>query len=522
MSASSRQSLSCPTRPAVACGSLTIAARSTSSWRFIRSPSRRSARYRCRRHERERATLEALDAHVLALSVDAAPAKQAWATAIGGVSFDLLSDFHPHGHTAAAYGVLRADGLSERAIVVVDRSGVVRWAKQYTIPEQPDFQEVVEALRALRAGRAVDPMVAALFAKVVSPEVQADRRVTLRLEAPRASSVRVIGEIAGGGTPPTMTRDARGLWTLTTGPLTPDVYIYAFLVDGVPVPDPSNPYAKIVSEAGLASQVEVPGGGPAFYDSQPVAHGLVSILPYESKALGVTRAAWIYTPPDGRERLDQRRLPVLYLLHGLGDTEPGWVLTGRANLILDNLIAEGRAKPMVVVMPLGHPRASIGYGPDRIAPLTESLDQADRRVEADLLTDLMPLVDARVGASSGPANRAIAGLSMGGYQALSIGFGHLETFGWVGAMSAAIGIGGANPSAVLGTALVHPGSLSGRLKLLWLACGREDPLFAANQRLVDVLRAKNVPVSWQVNEGSGHTWRLWRHHLHDLAQALFS
>ena len=143
----------------------------------------------------------------------------------------------------------------------------------------------------------------------------------------------------------------------------PDVYTYAFNVDGVNTPDPRNPWVKLVSGTGLASQVEVPGDGPQFWDSKPVPHGLLQIVTYESKALGATRQAYVYTPPDYSR--SNTRYPVLYLLHGGGDLDPGWSMTGRAHIIMDNLIAEKKARPMVVVMPVARGGGSLGLGPER-------------------------------------------------------------------------------------------------------------------------------------------------------------
>jgi hypothetical protein len=159
--------------------------------------------------------------------------------------------------------------------------------------------------------------------RFVSPEVHADRSVTLRVLAPKADSVRLTGEILNGGRSPAFARDSAGVWSATVGPLPPDIYSYAFNIDGVTVPDPLNPYVKTAAASGLATQVEVPGEGPQYYDARPVPHGMVSILQYESTSLGVARTAWIYTPPG--YSANGNRYPVAYLLHGVGDTETGWV-----------------------------------------------------------------------------------------------------------------------------------------------------------------------------------------------------
>ena len=201
---------------------------------------------------------------------------------------------------------------------------------------------------------------------VVSPLVNPDCTVTLRLLAPKATEVTVTGELATASPPKVMTKGDDGIWTATLGPVPPDVYTYAFNIDGVNTPDPRNPWVKLVSATGLASQVEVPGDGSQFWDSKPVPHGLVQIMTYESKAIGATRQAYVYTPPD--YTATNTRYPVLYLLHGGGDLDPGWSMTGRAHIIMDNLLAEKKAKPMVVVMPLARGGGSLGLGPSGMSP----------------------------------------------------------------------------------------------------------------------------------------------------------
>src|SRR5262245_11794040 len=186
--------------------------------------------------------------------------------------------------------------------------------------------------------------------QVASPEVSADKKLTLRLFAPNAKSVVASGEL--DGQPHPLTKDENGVWTVTVGPLAPDIYTYAFNVDGVTALDPRNANTKYgYGNFGAVSVVQVPGDGPQFYDVKPVPHGEVRIRPYLSKSLGLGRTAWVYTPPDYDRGKDY---PVLYLLHGAGDIESGWTMIGRANNIIDNAIAEGKAKLMIVVMPLGH------------------------------------------------------------------------------------------------------------------------------------------------------------------------
>src|SRR2546421_4983540 len=201
---------------------------------------------------------------------------------------------------------------------------------------------------------------------VVSPEVNRDRTITVRVYAPKATEIRITGEILNGAQPVTMTKGEDGIWSATLGPLPPDIYTYAFNIDGVSTPDPRNPWLKLVAGTGLTTQVEVPGDGLQYYDSKPVPHGLLQIVTYESKATGATRQAYVYTPPDYNRTTT--KYPVLYLLHGGGDLDPGWSMTGRAHVIMDNLIAEKKAKPMIVVMPLARGGGSLGLGPAGMSP----------------------------------------------------------------------------------------------------------------------------------------------------------
>jgi enterochelin esterase-like enzyme len=357
--------------------------------------------------------------------------------------------------------------------------------------------------------------------RFVSPEVHSDRTITLRVLAPKADSVRVTGEILNGGRSPTFTRDSAGVWSATVGPLPPDVYTYAFNIDGVNVPDPQNPYIKTVAATGHATQVEVPGDVPQYYDARSVPHGMVSILQYESTALSVPRTAWVYTPPGYNDGKD--RYPVLYLLHGAGDTENGWVMTGRANQILDNLIADGRARPMVVVMPLGHPRQSVGLAALNTRPSDPmgGLGPDMRAVEfgGDLMRDLMPRVENHFRVSNRADERAIMGLSMGGAQALRIGLTNLDSFHWVVGLSSALV--GDSVTAPFAKVLSDSAKVNRTLKLLYLTIGRDDGLITGNRAFDAALTKAGVRHTYQEGEGA-HTWRVWRRNLYDVAPLLFT
>lgn len=352
---------------------------------------------------------------------------------------------------------------------------------------------------------------------LVSPEVHPDRRVTLRFRAPEVEMVHLVGEITQGRGPQPMTRDADGIWTITVGPLPPEIWSYNFRVHGVDVPDPSNPAVKPTPPGQtMSSFVEVPGDAPAFYDSRPVPHGEVRMVLYESRAMGVTRWLWVYTPP-GYDTSDAR-YPVLYLLHGNGETQSGWVMNGRANIILDNGIADGRVEPMIVVMPQGHALQGQGVGP--LVRIQGETQMFSPRFPKDLLEDVIPLVERTYRVRSGAANRAIAGLSMGGGQALGIGLANPDTFGYVLGYSAAVVGEAADVNETLERIRTAPGGLTGAFRLVWIGCGRQDFLFRNNLAYVDALRKGGLRLTYHETEG-GHVWSVWRRYLHDTLPLLF-
>jgi enterochelin esterase-like enzyme len=356
---------------------------------------------------------------------------------------------------------------------------------------------------------------------VVSPEIGADRTVTLRYLAPNATQVTASGEL--DGKPHPMTKGADGIWSVTIGPLAPDIYTYTFNVDGVVALDPRNVNTKYgYGNFGAVSIVEVPGPTPAFYDVKDVPHGEVRIKPYGSKALGLNRTAWIYTPP-GYDK--GSRYPVLYLLHGAGDIESGWTLIGRANNILDNLIAEGKARPMVVVMPLGHAIQSFWTGPAKsLPPPTPPAAGATPppAVEGgfyrDFLTDLLPMVERDYKVSKKADDRAIAGLSMGGGQTLNLAFSRPELFRYVAAMSAAAnGITEARYPALF----KDPSVVNKQFKVFWVGIGKDDGLTGpSNKTLDEALTKAGITHTFVLGEGR-HEWTVWRHHLNEVAPLLF-
>ena len=352
---------------------------------------------------------------------------------------------------------------------------------------------------------------------LVSPEVHPDRTVTFRFRAPQATQVQLVGEILQGKGPQAMTKDEAGLWSITIGPVPPEIWIYNFRVHGVDVTDPSNPAVKPVPPGfAMSSFVEVPGDSPSFYDSRPVPHGEVRMVDYESRTFGLTRTMWIYTPPNYDK--SDTKYPVLYLLHGNGEAFNGWVMNGRAHVILDNLIADRKAQPMIVVMPQGHALQAPNVGP--LVRTTGETTMFSPRFPMDLLEEVLPLVERNYRVTANADNRAIAGLSMGGGQALSIGLTHPELFHYVLGFSAAIGGQFLNIDETIRSVLANPAATNAKLHLLWISVGRQDFLFGADQQLAKVLTEGGLKNTYRETEGA-HVWSVWRNNLNEAVPLLF-
>ena len=378
--------------------------------------------------------------------------------------------------------------------------------------------------------------------QVVSPQVNPDRTVTLRLLAPKATEVTVTGEILNGQ-PKAMIKGDDGIWTASVGPLPADVYTYAFNVDGVSTPDPRNPWVKLVSGTGLTMQVEVPGDGLQYYDSKPVPHGLLQILTYESKATGATRQVYVYTPPDYNRT--NTRYPTLYLLHGGGDLDPGWSMTGRAHVIMDNLIAEKKAVPMVVVMPLARGGGSLGLGPSGMSPGIAAAGNVTpgpgrgaapapgaggaaappaptgpaplQAFAQDFIGDLLPTIEKTFRVSTKPEDRAIGGLSAGGGATINTAFSRPDLFRAIIIMSA----GGAQNLEELYPKFFGNGAAAAKqMKLIWVAAGDEDFALNGSKAIDEALTKNGIRHTFKITPGR-HEWRLWRPHLNEFAQLLF-
>lgn len=335
---------------------------------------------------------------------------------------------------------------------------------------------------------------------VISPEIQSDHRVTFRLQAPKANEVTVSGQWASGRT--AMNRTADGPWTVTVGPIKPGVHEYSFSVDGLRMIDPGNSAIKPMRQP-RTSILHIPGEPPLIHDFQNVPHGVVHEHAYASKSLKRIRELVIYTPP-GYDQHSEKHYPILYLQHGAGDNQATWVVHGKAHWILDNLIAQSRVRPMVVVMMDGHatPRAG-GFGSNTQA------------FERDLLEDVMPFVETTYRIKPGAENRGIVGLSMGGGQSLTIGLTHLDRFAWVGGFSSSV----PSEEAVAPT-LNHPDNANNRLKLLWIGCGKVDFLLKRNEGFVATLKEKGIRHEWRLTEGN-HSWPVWRKYLAEFTPKLF-
>ena len=301
-----------------------------------------------------------------------------------------------------------------------------------------------------------------------------------------------------------------GVWTLAAQ-APADLYIYWFDVDGVAVADPRNNRPR-VNMTTVRSLLEVPGAASDFFAENAVPHGQVSAVFYQSQALGVKRRMQVYTPPG--YATSGQRYPVFYLLHGGGDTDESWLMAGRANFILDNLIAAGKAKPMIVVMPAGHtpapsatPGAPPAPGPDAFA--------------RDFVTDVVPYVEKNFRTLPGRENRAIAGLSMGGQQTLNVGMTNLDKFSQLGVFSSGwFGQDGAANFARNNQSLLADPKLNDRIKLFWLATGKEDFVMPSTKASLAMLDQHKIRYTYKETEG-GHTWPNWRAYLNEFAPMLF-
>lgn len=304
-----------------------------------------------------------------------------------------------------------------------------------------------------------------------------------------------------------MTRGGNGVWELTLGPLDPNVYIYTFNFDGATVADPVNPRIKLRSRTS-ASMVEVHAASPQPWDIRDVPHGKVDIQWQKSKALGDTRWIWIYTPP-GYDRQRDKSYPVLYLFHGSNDIAGGWVLAGHANFIADNLIADGKARPMIIVMPYGH---AVPFGSPR-----EVQAKNVEKYESYMMQDVIPFIESSYRVVKNRDHRAIAGLSMGGGQSLHIGFGHIPVFSSIAAFSSAAP---QDFETRFASVLSNAADTNRSLRNVWIGCGKQDFALKRNQELAALLTSRGIRHQYVETEGA-HTYSVWRSYLSQFIPLLF-
>jgi enterochelin esterase-like enzyme len=375
------------------------------------------------------------------------------------------------------------------------------------------FRRIARGLTLFSSVSAPLFLAAQAIAPFHSTEVHPDRTVTFLYKDAAATKV----ELVLGGLPKKlpMEKDATGIWTATTPPLAPEIYGYRFEADGDFRLDPANPHTS-VNLVDVSNLIEVPGDTPQLWDSTDVPHGTLHHHIYATATvLGLPQNQnryFVYTPP-GYDSKAKKPYPVLYLLHGWSDSDSGWTAVGRADLIFDNLLAEGKIKPMVVVMPLGYGDMSF-LDSFNLWDEPAAIDRNTDLFTKALLTEVLPRVETEYHISKDRSDRAIAGLSMGGLESLQIGLTHTDKFAWVGGFSSAI--------HNLDYAQVLPSldPKTANLRLLWIACGTEDSLIEPNRNFIAFLKTKDMTVT-QIETSGFHTWMVWRDNLIHFAPLLF-
>jgi enterochelin esterase-like enzyme len=347
------------------------------------------------------------------------------------------------------------------------------------------------------------------------PRIHSDLRVTFRLRAPEAR--KVLLHPGGPGLAAAdleMTRGEDGFWTVTTPPAVPGFHYYWFLVDGAIVADPAS--ETYFGWARQTSGVEVPEKGSDYYLPKDVPRGDVRSRWYLSKTTGQWRRAMVYTPPD-YDRNVRARYPVLYLQHGAGEDERGWSNQGRAGFILDNLIAEGKALPMIVVMDCGYANRP-GEQPQQAGRGGGTPGQPTA-FEQVVVNDLIPMIDATYRTLADRENRALAGLSMGAGQALQIGLRRLDRFSHIGAFSG--GLRTFDVKTSFDGVFADAAAFHKQVRLLWFSAGAEETQIQGARALHQGLEAAGIRHVFYVSEGTAHEWQTWRRSLREFAPMLF-
>jgi enterochelin esterase-like enzyme len=340
----------------------------------------------------------------------------------------------------------------------------------------------------------------------VSPEVKSDRTVTFRVLAPKAEKVTLnSSDLPGKYQPRALKKGENGIWELSLGPVDPGTFRYVFNVDGVTVADSKNP-ARSESNATSWSVVHIPGAD--FMDTANVPHGAVAQVYYPSSVLGRTRRLHVYTPPGYETSTD--KYPVFYLLHGAGDSDDSWTSVGRANFILDNLIAAKKAKPMIVVMPAGH-TGPMGGG--------SKGGMANTKFEEEFQKDILPYIEKNYRTLNDRPHRAVAGLSMGGAQTLTLAIARPKDFAYVGVFSSGLLFKAPDSEKAIQGGIADAENRKG-LKLLWFATGSDDFLLKQSRDTVELFKKSGTTPVFRETSG-GHTWINWQLYLNEFAPQLF-
>jgi enterochelin esterase-like enzyme len=344
------------------------------------------------------------------------------------------------------------------------------------------------------------------------PCIFPDLTVFFRVHAPQATKVQIdLGKLYD------MQKDDKGTWTVRTEPQDPGFHYYSLVIDGYKVADPAS--ESFYGMGRMASAIDIPEAGVDFYDIKPVPQGELRSRTYYSKTVGAWRSINIYTPP-GYDKDTKKRYPVLYIQHGGGEDERGWAVQGKTNIILDNLIAEGKAVPMIVVIPDGNVtkpgmRAG-GYNDEAMAAFKE-----------EYFENIIPFIESNYRVKPGAANRALSGLSMGGGQTFYTGLRNIDTFGSIGIFSTGLFGGISRPDAapfdaeaVIPGLLTNPQLFNSKLKVFFITVGEQDPRIDATKQLIETFKSKQLNVQFASYPG-GHEWQVWRKSLHDFAQRIF-
>jgi enterochelin esterase-like enzyme len=357
---------------------------------------------------------------------------------------------------------------------------------------------------------------------VVSPEIQDDNSVTFRILAPKAEEVKLQGNWMPFMQQEMMVKNDTGLWTLTIEPLSPELYGYSFIVDGVNTLDPSNLLIKRDGAFRNESVLFIRGADSDLYEAKKGPKGTVHQVWYESPTLELTRRMYVYTPPGYADSNEQ--YPVLYLLHGGGGDEDAWTTLGLAPTIMDNLINSKKAVPMLVVMTNGNPdqAADITARPYRDEPSMGGIGMANQMFEKSIVKDVIPYIESHYRVKTGRENRALTGLSMGGLQTINSSFSYPDTYAYYGVMSMGFAdLSNFGISVNLEDRVEDINALkASEPSLYWIACGTEDFLFESVTKMRKRLDELEFDYVYR-ESGGGHTWSNWRIYLSEFAPMIF-